>query len=331
MTSLSSRPRSVLLWLARETWLQARASRLSFLMLLGSGLVIALCLSINIESPGPDHSTTPVELTDAQGNPITEPGHARGRISLAFGAIQLGIFRDSDAQAEFLRALLARWAAGAIGVLLALIATAGLLPEALRPESAVVLLTKPIPRASLLWGKALGVIAFVSAHATFFVAGTWVALGLRLGNWQPAYLVSLPILVVHFVVVFGVAVLLAVCTRSAVACTLGSVVFWCLCLASNQAHLGRAALVATDRETLITSTPMRWATQASYWILPKPLNLMIALDKAVHATRHFALSPEADRAIQDNTLRLGLTLSTSLIFAFVTLLVAGREFASLEY
>lgn len=320
-------PRLTLLWIARETWSHARASRLSILMLAASALAIALCLSIHVEKPGADNSLSAVELTDAQGNPISHSGGGLGRLSLAFGAIKLGILRDANAQAQFFRALMARWAAGAIGVLLALIATAGLVPEALRPDSAVLVLTKPVARATVLWGKALGVIAFVTAHATLFVVGTWAALGLRLGNWDPAYLLSLPILCVHFVAVFAVAVLIAVCTRSAVACTLGAVAFWCICLAANQAYLGRALTAAANADTLTTARPMLWATKASYWILPKPLDLLITLDKAVDSAAHFVLAPEAAAA----SFNIALSFATSLLFAAAVLVLAGREFATIDY
>lgn len=324
-------PHASLAWLARETWLQARDSRLSLLMLLGSGLVILLCLSVRIDSQGPDHSITALELTDPEGNPISSAGAHRGRMSLAFGAISIGTLRDTADEVEFLRALIARWFAGAAGVLLALIATTGLLPEALRPESAVVLLTKPLPRPILLWGKALGVLAFIATHAAIFVLGTWTALGLSTGDWNPAYLLGLPIFLIHFAAAFAATVWLAVCTRSSVACALGAIAFWIICLAANQAHIARLAIHQAGPAALSTSAPMHLAAETAYWILPKPVDLMMLVDHAVHTTRHFTVSPEAAVALHTGTLSVLPSVATSLAFALVTLLLAGREFANLEY
>ena len=51
-----------------------------------------------------------------------------------------------------------------------------------------------MPRWSLLAGKFLGVLAFVALQASLFVGGTWLALGLRTGVWDPTYFLCVPIL-----------------------------------------------------------------------------------------------------------------------------------------
>ena len=94
------------------------------------------------------------------------------------------------------------------------------------PHSASVLLAKPTARWLLLLGKYIGVLTFVGFQVVLFVGLTWLALGLRTGVWDRAYLWCVPLLVLQFAVFYSFSVLLAVLTRSTVACVFGSVLFW---------------------------------------------------------------------------------------------------------
>src|SRR5207244_1971501 len=142
-------------------------------------------------------------------------------LSLAFGAIHVAWGRPGENAVQYLQTLLAGGVADAAGILLTLIWTAGFLPTFLDPSAAAVLLAKPVPRWSLLVGKYVGVLAFVLFQALVFVGGTWVALGLRTGEWPLAYLLSVPLLLLHFAIFFSFSTFVAVCTRSTVACVFG--------------------------------------------------------------------------------------------------------------
>src|SRR5262249_52441487 len=148
-------------------------------------------------------------------------GNSGGRLTLGFGLLRVGLFRDGPSAAHFLQALLGRWVAGTFGTLLVLVWTAGFIPEFLQPAHAAVQLVKPLPRWALLAGKYLGVLAFVGAQVVVFVAGTWAALGLRTGVWDLNYLLCIPLLLFQFAVVYSVSALLAVLTRSGVLCAIG--------------------------------------------------------------------------------------------------------------
>ena len=60
--------------------------------------------------------------------------------------------------------------------------TAGFLPSFVDPNSALILLAKPVPRWQIFVGKFLGVMVFIAIHVTIFVVGTWLALGSRHGG-----------------------------------------------------------------------------------------------------------------------------------------------------
>ena len=97
--------------------------------------------------------------------------------------------------------------------------------------AASVLLAKPVPRWVLLVGKFLGVLLFVALLAALFITATWLALGVRTNVWEFGYFLSIPVLLVHFACFYSVSALLAVLTRSTVACALGTLTAWLVCWA----------------------------------------------------------------------------------------------------
>ncbi|RUL88236.1 ABC transporter permease subunit [Tautonia sociabilis] len=315
-------------WLVRDTFRQAQATRLSRLILAMSALCVALCLSIRIDPGPPLRPEGEIELYGADGLPLDDPSQRPGRLAVGFGGLEVPLFRGAEDEVRFLRVILAKWVAGAAGTLLALVWAASFLPEFLRPESSALLLAKPVPRWHLLMGKYVGTVAFVAAQAAVFVGGTWLALGIRSGDWDPTYLLCLPLLAGHFAVVYAASSLIAVCTRSASAASFGSIVFWCLCFAMNR---GRHLLVASAGSSGEVGSPFREAVELGYWILPKPADFVALLDRAMGAGDHFSTLAEVDAVGSLGAFHPGLSLAASAAFAAALLAAAAREFGTIDY
>lgn len=322
---------STLLWIVRDTFRQARASRVSWLMLGFSGLCIAFCLSLRIAGGDTMKPPDAIELYGVDDQPLSEGVARAGSVSFAFGGIRLGLFRDAEAEVRFLRAVLGRWVAGAAGTLLALVWTAGFLPESLRPGTASVLLAKPVRRGSLLLGKYLGVLLVVAAQAAVFVVGTWMALGMRTGLWSPDYLLCLPILVLHFALAFAATTLLAVWARNTMTCALGSLLFWVICCAMNYGRHASVAAASASNNVATQTTGFRWAREAAYWVLPKPADLLILLDRVLQAGDHLATVPEFDTVQRLGAFHPTMAVLSSILFASALLAVAIREFEATDY
>jgi ABC-type transport system involved in multi-copper enzyme maturation permease subunit len=216
---------------------------------------------------------------------------------------------DGSAGVRSLQQQLASWAVHAVGLLLALVLTAGMLPSFLEPHRASVLLAKPVARWALLAGKFLGVLAFVALHATFFVVGVWLVLGVRAGAWDPTFLLCAPLLVLHFAVFFSFSVMLAVVTRNTAASVFGTVLFWLLCWAMN---FGRHAAMGT-LDPHVLSPAFGWTVDAAYWVLPKPLDFQTALTGGPHGEG------------------LGLSLLASALSGAGLLAVAAYDFVMTDY
>jgi hypothetical protein len=352
--------------LVRDTFRQAIASGVCWLMLGVSALCILLCLSVRVEgdlplrAPGEtteffsksdrDRAAAAVASTvasaaslSAGGLPIPPAGLSweykqiataqqhnvpvvGGEMTLAFGALPVPLARDREHAVHFIQLQLAAWVADAAGLSLALVWTAGFLPSFLEPSAASVLLAKPVPRWSLLAGKFVGVLAFVGCQSGLFVGGTWLALALRTGVWDTAYFLCVPVLLIHFAIFFSFSMLLAVATRSTVACVFGSVVFWLLCWGMNY---GRHVVVGIP--DLAGGSSLRGMVEIGYWVLPKPADIGIVLFNALEAGNHFG-QLAAFQAVQSQGAFLPeLSIFTSLLFMLLLLAVAAREFMTTDY
>jgi ABC-2 family transporter protein len=257
-----------------------------------------------------------------EGVPVVQ-----GELEMAFGAVRVPVERDRKRAVQTLEVYLAGWVADAAGLLLALLWTAGFLPSFLEPGAVAVLLAKPAPRWSLLAGKFLGVLAFVALQASLFVGGTWLALGLRTGVWDLTYFLCVPILLLHFAVFFSFSAMLAVATRSTVACVFGSVVFWLLCWAMN---FGRhSAVLLPDLQNMAPA--FAHTVEAGYWLLPKPLDFHLILLDSLGAEHLFARVVDTQALAAKGAWAPAESVLASLACAAALLAVAAYDFVTADY
>jgi ABC-type transport system involved in multi-copper enzyme maturation permease subunit len=317
-------------WLTWDTFRQALASR-AFALLLGVNvLAIVFCLGAGLDDPTPKLPGD-TELYDRRGNPLTGPNPDPGQMTFAFGAVRLNLFRDGETSVHFLTVVLGKWIAGGGGLLLALVLTAGFIPEFLQPGNVSVLLTKPAPRWVLIAGKYGGVVLFIALQAVIFFGGTWLALGLRTGVWLPNYLLGAPVLAVHFAVVYGFAVLLGVATRSTIACVFGAVLFWLICFGVNYARHAALALPELAPEAPPYHAALSALLEFGYWMLPKPADLTVVLDSALGSSAHFSALPEFAYVVENDLLDPVMSVFTSMLFAAAALALAARQLAQTDY
>jgi hypothetical protein len=323
-------------WLVYVTFRQALASRLFQVTAGVSGLCILLCLSVRVtgEPPLPtDPGEVRMRLPEEEARHVGARVHgldvARSDLTVLFGAVRVRYRQYPEDAVSFIQLLLAGFVADTAGILLALVWTAGFLPTSLGPASATVLLAKPVPRWALLLGQYLGVLGFVALQAVFFVGGTWLALGAGTGVWTPSYLLSIPILLIHFAVFFSVSAGLAVCTRGTVVSMVGALAFWLLCWCTNAGwHTAQLAGASAPGAPAAGGLSL---LRAGYWLLPKPADLNGLLCDALHAERYFGRLLDFHALHGRGLLHLGLSILTSLLFAAGVLALAVYRFVRTDY
>ena len=325
-------------WMIRDTFRQSLASRLFWVLLGVSVICIVFCLSVHVEGDDklpslPDEPQTGLPADDPK---VKELGKEKikkegvdilgSRLYLGFGLFKAAEGRDRTDAVRFLQIWMAGAVADTAGIFLVLIWTAGFLPQFLEPNQITVLLAKPIPRWSLLIGKYLGVLAFVLVQVAFFVFGTWLALGVRTGVYDSLYLLTIPLLAVHFGIFYSFSVLLAVWTRSTVVCVFGSLMFWVICWGMN---FGRHAMEVNEVGGM--SPAGRVVLEVSYWTLPKPGDMNLNLYYALQAEGFSGGVPEFQKLKKSGKFYPELSLLASMLFAVVMLAIAAKEFKSTDY
>jgi hypothetical protein len=336
--SLLPLPRTAV-WMLRDTWRQSLASGIFWILLAGTLICLGLCASMRIENaaslsfgeeapdflPANDPDARDPEKLRTSGVSVV-----RGQTTLLWGAIRIPLARDARATVHHVQLVLALGVADTLGLLLALIWTAGFLPSFFDPRSASVLLCKPPSRTRLLLYKYASVVAVVGLHAVVLVGGTWLLLGVKTGVWDRAYLWAIPLLVLQFAVFFAFSALLASSTRSTVVCVLGTVMFWAVCWAMNYGYHALHARAADGNGGVFGGGVEQW-TALGYWLLPKPADASLLLYEKLDALRLLRPPEALAQVLGEGGVRPWLSVAASLGFMAVALAAACREFATADY
>lgn len=117
--------------------------------------------------------------------------------------------------------------------ILALVTTAGMIPDFVSSGSIDLALSKPIGRVRLFLTKYAAGLLFVTLQITVFTVASFFVLGLRGGAWEPAVFLAIPLVIIFFSYLFSVCALLGLVTRSTIASLLLTLLFWFMLFALN--------------------------------------------------------------------------------------------------
>lgn len=109
---------------------------------------------------------------------------------------------------------------------LALISTAGIFPDFIAEGSIGISLSKPVGRLRLFLLKFLGGLLFVGLQMAVFTFVVFMAIGLRLGEWNLSIFWAVPVVTFVFAMLYSVAVFIGVWTRSTLFALLGACTLW---------------------------------------------------------------------------------------------------------
>jgi len=113
-----------------------------------------------------------------------------------------------------------------IATILALVTTAGMMPDFISGGSIELMLSKPISRLRLYLTKFGCGLLFVAMQVAVFSVASMLVIGIRGGVWEPSILLAIPIVVVFYSYLFSVCVLVGLITRSTLAALLLTILFW---------------------------------------------------------------------------------------------------------
>ncbi len=122
--------------------------------------------------------------------------------------------------------VLVRWWLAWLAIALALVSTASIFPDFLAEGSIGISLSKPIGRLRLFFWKFIGGLLFVALQVAVFVLIVFLALGCRLGEWNPGIFWAVPLVTFVFSLIYSVAVLFGVWTKSTLFALLSAFLVW---------------------------------------------------------------------------------------------------------
>lgn len=135
-----------------------------------------------------------------------------------------------------------------IATILALVSTAGLIPEFISSGSIELSLSKPIGRFRLFITKYLAGLMFVVLQVAVFSLGAFLVIGIRGKVWEPRLFLAIPIVVAMFSYLYSICVFLGVLTRSTIASLLLTLLAWFFLFILNVADVGVILQRVTDIE-----------------------------------------------------------------------------------
>ena len=257
--------------------------------------------------------------------------------------------------------ILTKWIAdvyiGWIGIVIALVATAGIFPSLIERGAIDVVLSKPMSRAKIFLGKYAGSMVFVALQAAVFVVLTFAVVGLRWQQWFWGYLWSIPLIVVLFSYVYAFVALFAVVTRSTMTALLLGMVAWIVIWIPQATYGVLLTLPATlsagaDDDAATSGPPIggRWVRAAGMVrsLVPKTQDIPYIAGNLIGASTvtevvfgsdmnyvpetergRLEYQLEAERKLGD--VNIAKSIGSSLLFELVVVLIALWRFSRQDF
>ncbi len=146
------------------------------------------------------------------------------------------------------------------GTLLAVFASAGLVPSVLEAGRIELILSKPVSRQHILLGRYLGNILVIAANSVYLVLGIWTILGVKTGIWTPGFLWAIVLTIFVFAILLTIVVWVGVVFESAALAVMITIAIGIF-----------SAILAQRRfvEKLLSSEWSRQLWNGLYYVLPK--------------------------------------------------------------
>ena len=142
-------------------------------------------------------------------------------------------------------------------IILALVSTAGIIPDLISSGMIEPVLSKPIGRVRLFLTKFFTGLLFVGLQVTVFSVGALLVIGIRGGAWELKLLLAIPIVLALFSYLFSFCALMGLITRSTIASLLITMLLWFIIWIVNLgdgfmlAQREGSRLRAEDREAMV--------------------------------------------------------------------------------
>ena len=197
---------TAILAILRESWLSLRAEKL-FKVVMGLNIMVI----VGFASMGFDKTGVTIffGLTHIDSD-FVFAGSPLSR------TLYMGIY------SAFIVNIWLAWAAS----ILALVSTSSIFPSFLSQGAVELVLSRPTRRSTIFLVKYCGGLLFVMLQVSVFTVGAFFAAGWRIGEWDPAIFLAIPLITLFYSYLFCVNALAGIITRSTLVALLATLLFW---------------------------------------------------------------------------------------------------------
>lgn len=152
-------------------------------------------------------------------------------------------------------------------LLLAIFSSANFVPSMLEKGNIDLLISKPVSRQQLIWGKFFGGIVIVLFEVAILIIGVWLIVSVKFSVWNFGILNAIWVITLTFAALYSVIVLFGVITRGWV---LGMMMAYFIFLIISPILLA----FKDNRIFFISSKFVKGLIDSLYYIFPKTSELM---------------------------------------------------------
>lgn len=102
------------------------------------------------------------------------------------------------------------------GLFLSIFSVSSLIPSMLEKGNVDILLSKPISRSQIIFGKFLGGTLVVFLNIGYLVIGMWLLIGIKFGSWDTSFLLTIFSITFAFATLYSLVILVGILTRSSI-------------------------------------------------------------------------------------------------------------------
>jgi ABC-2 type transport system permease protein len=152
-------------------------------------------------------------------------------------------------------------------ILLAIFASSSFIPLMLEKGNIDLLLSKPISRSQLLFGKYLGSTLVVFINIAFLILGAWIIISLKFAYWNFNFPLVILVITFTFAVLYSIVVLFGILFRSSVP---GMMMAYFIFLILSPALV----FVRLQVKTLYGKEILKSIVEGLYYFIPKTSEMM---------------------------------------------------------
>jgi ABC-type transport system involved in multi-copper enzyme maturation permease subunit len=152
-------------------------------------------------------------------------------------------------------------------LLLSIFSCSSFIPSMLEKGNIDLLLSKPVSRTELLFGKYIGGLLVVFINISFLILGVWIIIGLKFGYWDFAFLYSSLTITFTFAVLYSIIVLFGIITQGSMS---GMMAAYFIYIVLSPLLYAAQYTGANFIENKTLKTVIEWF----YYIIPKTHEMM---------------------------------------------------------